>query len=186
MGRHADGPATPRRRDRLTAWYEPELAVVPVVGTAVVLLVGLAVTFVVLMDQRDVWGRPDEQARVVAEDPTGRDRDSGRSTCPESAFELRIERPAPGLPPQTRYLACRGDLTVGEVLVVRRVPGRPAATVTDPVPAAEVPLMALGVGVFVAALIGAFQLLSLGAGLAWSRLRRARVPGLAAGPPSGR
>ena len=28
-----------------------------VVGIGIVLLVGLAVTFIILMDQRDVWGR---------------------------------------------------------------------------------------------------------------------------------
>ena len=175
--------------ERFLGKLAEELAVAGIgflVALGVGLVIGLGGVGLTAADENVVWGRPDEPATVVTALVDGGSEWHGRSSCDTSEFTVRLTRTGQ----RARFLACDRDFRPGQALTVRLLPGHPDQAMPDVTPPGELfaggvafgRLFGLAVFVLVAAGLG----VSAFGGRLRDRLRRARAPGPAAGPPSGR
>lgn len=111
-------------------------------GLFFALIIGVGITW----DQRHVFGQPDEDAVVTSVVATGKIRGSGKSECDEALYRLRIDNPRPDIAERDAYfLECTEEYEVGDETTIRRVPGQPSRTYSDPIPFPSIPIFMVGV-----------------------------------------
>lgn len=85
------------------------------------------------VDQRHVWGQPDEVATVQDATPLGREMGFGRSSCDADRYRVTVPAPRADLPErEASFEACAGDHRTGDQVTIRRVPGQPGRTFAEP------------------------------------------------------
>jgi hypothetical protein len=132
-------------------------------GLFFALVIGAGMTW----EQRHVFGQPDEDAVVTSVVDTGKERGSGKSRCDEARYGVRIDNPRPDIREKEPYfLECTEMYEVAEETIIRRVPGHPNRSYSDPVPFLGI---LMGVGSIVLAFI-VFGLLCIAVMAGWYRV----------------
>lgn len=126
MPRHS-APQSPLRSLRTSVRGLP--AVLALGSLAVVTAFGLLLA----LDQRHVWGQPDEVATVQGSTPLGRDIGYSRSGCAGHRFQATVPTPRADLPVrEASFEDCAGAHRPGDQVMIRRVPGHPGRTFAEP------------------------------------------------------
>lgn len=100
-----------------------------------------------LWDERYVLGQPDEIGFAQNFHPIGTIH-QGKSSCDGVEVRVLVSRPRPDLPERTaRLRACDGDYRSGESVTIRRVPGHPGRTYSDPLTGVDFVFLSLLVSV---------------------------------------
>ena len=110
------------------------------------LLFALLLGAMTVGEQRHVFGQPDEDAVVTSVVKTGKERGSGKGRCDEARYGVRIDNPRADIREKEPYfLECTEMYEVGEETIIRRVPGHPNRTYSDPLPFLWIPVLMAGI-----------------------------------------